>query len=72
MGTPVDAWNDPRAIWQRDIERRLGNIEAVKPDVIADRVESLSKAVARMTVAFYTLSATMIIAAVTVALAVHK
>ncbi|HXJ67647.1 MAG TPA: hypothetical protein VNM39_01990 [Verrucomicrobiae bacterium] len=40
--------------WQREIERRIALIEAVKPDVLNDRVANLINEVRSLKHAFYT------------------
>jgi hypothetical protein len=39
----------------RDVERRLSNIEALKPDVMADRIDNMAKEFRTMKNAFYLL-----------------
>lgn len=56
--------------WGRELARRIGNIEAVKPDVLAEKIDQLSADVKALKTAFYALILSVVGSAIAFALTV--
>lgn len=66
----ADEYGERIPYWGRELQRRIENIERLKPEVIADNVKTLSEDVNALRRAFYTFAISTVGAAIIFAFSV--